>query len=135
MDFFFGFDLFGTHHVHRITHESLIMTYFQCGPLMTCVGFRVGGGVHYSYTFQCRLVGYFTSPGIDTRFRRDQRLLLSHQKDTGKRGKRNCHSSEKKSFYRSGTRTIERPVAGRLPNPLGHRSPLKRERERMGESE
>ena len=31
-------DLFGTHHVHRITHESLIMTYFQCGPLMTCGG-------------------------------------------------------------------------------------------------
>ena len=30
--------LFGTHHVHRITHESLIMTYFQCGPLMTCGG-------------------------------------------------------------------------------------------------
>ena len=32
------FDAFGTHHVHRITHESLIMTYFQCGPLMTCGG-------------------------------------------------------------------------------------------------
>ena len=32
----FDFILFGTHHVHRITHESLIMTYFQCGPLMTC---------------------------------------------------------------------------------------------------
>ena len=29
-------------------------------------GFRVGGGVHDSYTFQCGLVGYFTSPGIDT---------------------------------------------------------------------
>ena len=29
--------------------------------------FRVGGGVHDSYTFQCGLVGYFTSPGIDTR--------------------------------------------------------------------
>ena len=63
------FDLicFGTHHVHRITHESLIMTYFQCGPLMTCGGFRVGGGVHNSYTFQCGLVGSFTSPDIDTR--------------------------------------------------------------------
>ena len=36
--FFFGFDLFGTHHVHRITHESLIMTYFPCVPLMTCGG-------------------------------------------------------------------------------------------------
>ena len=30
-------------------------------------GFRVGGGVHDSYTLQCGLVGYFTSPGIDTR--------------------------------------------------------------------
>ena len=26
-------------------------------------GFRVGGGVHDSYTFQCGLVGSFTSPG------------------------------------------------------------------------
>ena len=25
------------------------------------------GGVHDSYTFQCGLVGSFTSPGIDTR--------------------------------------------------------------------
>ena len=30
-------------------------------------GFRVGCGVHDSYTFQCGLVGSFTSPGIDTR--------------------------------------------------------------------
>ena len=32
-------------------------------------GFKVGGGVHdsYRYTFQCGLVGSFTSPGIDTR--------------------------------------------------------------------
>ncbi len=29
--------------------------------------FRVGDGIHDSYTFQCGLVGYFTSPGIDTR--------------------------------------------------------------------
>ena len=35
---YFLFDLFGTHHVHRITHESLIMTYFQGGPLMTYGG-------------------------------------------------------------------------------------------------
>ena len=26
-----------------------------------------GGGVHDSYTFQCGLVGYFTSPGVYTR--------------------------------------------------------------------
>ena len=30
-------------------------------------GVRLGGGVHDSYTFQCGLVGSFTSPGIDTR--------------------------------------------------------------------
>ena len=30
-------------------------------------GVRVGGGVHDSCTLQCGLVGYFTSPGIDTR--------------------------------------------------------------------
>ena len=29
--------------------------------------FRVGDVVHESYTFQCGLVGSFTSPGIDTR--------------------------------------------------------------------
>ena len=29
--------------------------------------FRVSSGVHDSYTFQCGLVGSFTSPGIDTR--------------------------------------------------------------------
>ena len=33
----------------------------------TSGGFRVGGGDHDSYTFQCGLVGYFSSPGIDTR--------------------------------------------------------------------
>ena len=30
-------------------------------------GVRVGSGVHDSTHFQCRLMGYFTSPGIDTR--------------------------------------------------------------------
>ena len=33
----------------------------------TSGGFRVGGGVHDSYTFQCGLVGPFTSHGIDAR--------------------------------------------------------------------
>ena len=46
------------------------------------------------------------------------------RKTLAKRGKRNWQSSEEKSFYRSGTRTIDRTVAGRLPNPLGHRPPL-----------
>ena len=31
--------------------------------------------------------------------------------------------SEAKSFYRSGTRTIDRPVASQLPSPLGHPAP------------
>ena len=31
------------------------------------LGVKVGGGVHDRYTFQCGLVSYFTSPGIDTR--------------------------------------------------------------------
>ena len=39
----------------------------QCHNGRTGGGGRMGGGVHDSYTFQCGLVGYFTSPGIDTR--------------------------------------------------------------------
>ena len=46
------------------------------------------------------------------------------RKTLAKRGKRNCQSSEEKSYYRSVTRTIDRPVAGRRPSPLGHRSPI-----------
>ena len=45
------------------------------------------------------------------------------RKTLAKRGKRNCQSSEEKSVYRSGTQTIDRPVAGRFPNPRGHRPP------------
>ena len=99
------------------------MTYFQCGPLMTC------WGLHWEV--ESTTVTHFSADWWDillplayTPDRRDQRLLLPHPKDTGKRGKRNCQSSEENSFYRSGTRIIERPVAGRRPNPLGHRSPL-----------
>ena len=43
------------------------------------------------------------------------------RKTLAKRGKRNCQSSEAKSFSRSGTRIINRPVAGRRSNPPGHR--------------
>ena len=39
---------------------------FPVWSMMTW-GFRVGGGVHDSYTFPCGLVGSFTFPGIDTR--------------------------------------------------------------------
>ena len=49
------------------------------------------------------------------------RVLCLLRKTLAKRGKRNCQSSE--SFYQSGTRTIDRPVAGRRSNPLGHRPP------------
>ena len=99
------------------------MTYFQCGPLMTC------GGLEWeveSTTVTHSSADWWDIllPLAETPDRRDRRLLLSHPKDSGKRGKRNCQSSEQKSFYRSGTRTIDRPVAGRYPNPLGHRSPL-----------
>ena len=31
------------------------------------LSFSKSGGVHDNYTFQCGLVGSFTSPGIDTR--------------------------------------------------------------------
>ena len=44
-------------------------------------GGRVGSGVHDSTHFQCRLMGSFTFPD-----RRDQRLLVSVPKDTGKVG-------------------------------------------------
>ena len=50
-DFFFFFSAWQRFQLHRRTSG----------------GFRVGGGVNDSYTFQCGLVGYFTSPGIDTR--------------------------------------------------------------------
>ena len=56
----------------------------------------MGSGVHDSYTFHCGLVGYFTSPGIDPADRRDRRNTLA------KRGKRNCQSSEAKSFFTVG---------------------------------
>ena len=67
----------------------------------------MGGGVHDSYTFQCGLVGSFTSPGIQTPDRRDHQLLVSHPKDTGKKKgrpnpKRNCQSSEAKVFTEVG---------------------------------
>ena len=52
--------------------DSSSSSFISAGQLFqphrrTSGGFRVGGGVHDSYTFQCGLVGSFTSPGIDTR--------------------------------------------------------------------
>ena len=43
-------------------------------------GFRVGGGVHDSYTFQCGLVGSFTSPGIDTRYKGPTAFTVSSER-------------------------------------------------------
>ena len=77
---------------YNIAHSPQTFFFFSAGQrfpphLDALLGeFRVGGGVHDSCTFQCELVGSFTSPGIDTR------------KTLAKRGKRNCQSSEAKSF-------------------------------------
>ena len=43
-------------------------------------GFRVGGGVHDSYTFQYGLVGYFTSPGIDTIYKGPTAFTVSSER-------------------------------------------------------
>ena len=86
---------------------------FSAASRRTSGGFRVGGGVHDSYTFQCGLVGSFTSPGIDSirhQIEGTNGFYCLTRKTLAKRGKRNCQSSEEKSFYRSGTRTIDRPV-------------------------
>ena len=67
--------------------------------------FRVGGGVHDSYTFQCGLVGSFTSPGIDTRYKGPTALSVSSDR-----------------HWQSGVNGIakvpkaKRKVAGWLPN-------------------
>ena len=47
--------------------DSVTLLLASSAALSHTGGFRVGGGVHDSYTFQCGLVGSFTSPGIDTR--------------------------------------------------------------------
>ena len=38
------------------------------------------GGVNHSYTFQCGLVGSFTSPGIDTRYKGPTALCVSSKR-------------------------------------------------------
>ena len=53
-------------------HTNLHLLFYVHGSVFRRIDallgeFRVGGGVHDSYTFQCGLVGSFTSPGIDTR--------------------------------------------------------------------
>ena len=40
----------------------------------------MGGGVHDSYTFQCGLVGYFTSSGIDTRWKGSMAFSVSSER-------------------------------------------------------
>ena len=67
------------------THESLIMTYFQCDPLMTCGGLEweveSTTVTHSSADWWDLLL-----PLTQTPDRRDQRLLVSPLKDTGKAG-------------------------------------------------
>ena len=85
--------------------------------------FRVGGGVHYSYTFQCGLVGSFTSPGIDTIYRRDRRILVSPPKDTGKAGETELPKFRSEMFSAVGFEpsTVRSPVE--RSNPLGYHAP------------
>ena len=55
-------------HIHSSSSDTSAGQRFPPHNRTLGVGeFRVGGGVHDSYTFQCGLVGSFTSPGIDTR--------------------------------------------------------------------
>ena len=63
--FFFGF-IWNTSCSQDNTRKSY-NDLFPVWQIDDMWGFRVGGGVHDSYTFQCGLVGSFTSPGIDTR--------------------------------------------------------------------
>ena len=46
--------------------NALVLCYNWQGPLYRAVRVRVSGGVHDSYSFQCGLVGSFTSPGINS---------------------------------------------------------------------
>ena len=62
----------GLDHDKRQSLVSLLLLLILCRAAYSAAlshtgGFRVGGGVHDSYTFPCGLVGSFTSPGIDTR--------------------------------------------------------------------
>ena len=71
---------FGTHHVHRITHESLIMTYFQCGPWWSVVS-KSGWWSPRQLHIPVRNGGIFYFP-----WHRHRRILVSPPKDTGKAG-------------------------------------------------
>ena len=83
----------------------------------------MGGGVHDSYTFQCGLVGSFTSPGIDTRLKGPTAFSVSSERHW--QGGVNGIAKVPKRSYRSGIRTRpgNRPVAGPSQRSLGHRAP------------
>ena len=49
--------------VSELPEEVLLQTNTVTGLFLE-LSFSKSGGVHDSYTFQCGLVGYFTSPGI-----------------------------------------------------------------------
>ena len=72
--------------------------------------FTVGGGVHDSYTFQCGLVGYFTSPGIDTRWKGPTAFSVSSERHW-QSGVNGIAKVPKRTVFRSGIRTPDRPVA------------------------
>ena len=79
----------------------------------TSGGFRVGGGVHCPR--QCgqlhipvRTGGIFYFPWHRHQIEGTNGFYCLIRKTLAKQGKRNCQSSEEKSFYRSGTRTIGR---------------------------
>ena len=83
----------------------------------------VGGGVHDSCTFQCGLVGSFTSPGIESRHQIEgtngfycliRKTLASGVNGIAKVPKRKKFLPKWDSNHRP---------SGRCPNPLGHRSP------------
>ena len=71
----------------------------------------MGGGVHDSYTFQCGLVGYFTSPDIDTRQKGPTTFSVSSERHW-QRGVYGIAKVPKRSC-RSGIRT--RPGTARSP--------------------
>ena len=57
-----------THQSHPVSSSSFSVQASVFSRIDALLGeFRVGGGVHGSYTFPYGLVGSFTSPGIDTR--------------------------------------------------------------------
>ena len=89
-------------------------------------GFRVGGGVHDSYTFPCGLVGYFTSPGIDTRYKGPTAFSVSSERhwQGGVNGIAKVPKRSEKFFPAAGLE----PLTVRSPaNSLAHSATPRRQ--------